>query len=162
MAMNIYAQLLINGESLTGDVTAGSMGGHDITNGHIEAFAFYHEAGITPGATHRDAATVNHGPISFTKRPDRSTPLLLQAMIQQRKVDGAIKFFIRAPGTGETILGHVLEIAGGQILGIRTEMLNALTPEGGPMPVLERITLRYANLKIVHVPSSTQFETSAR
>lgn len=161
MALNFYLQLAIEGSAVTGDVTLHTLGGLDVSSNHIEAYALYHETALSADSTQRDVK-LNHGPISFTKRADRATPLLLQAMAEQRRVDGAIKFFGHNPDSGETILSHVFEITAGHILGVRTEMLNSISPEGSTMPVLERITLRYSQLKVLHITSSNEVVMQVR
>lgn len=159
MAMTIYASLAYNGTPITGEVGVATIGGVDVRQNHIEIHGFHHEVSIPTGdSSHRASSTRVLGPIVFTKRIDPASVLLLQAWNTNAQVDGQFKFFRAHPRGGQAQMFHVFQMVGGRIIGVRTEMLNNLTPEGGPIPYLERVTVMPHTITVSNLPG--QLETT--
>lgn len=152
-----YLQLTANNSTISGDVSVSTVGGIDVSFDHIEGFGFYHELTIPPGGTASKAAGTTHGPITFIKRRDRSTPRLMQALDQNQTIVCAIKFFARSLDTGSAYLSHVYQVQQGAIVAIRSEVLNRYSPEGAQMPAVERVSLAYRTLTVIHAPTSTEW-----
>jgi len=158
MAMTIYASLTYNGTPITGEVGVPNIGGIDVSQHHIEIHGYHHEVSQSVGDTHRAASNRVLGPIVFTKRVDAASAPLLQAWNVNGTIAGAFKFFRTVPGTRQAQMFHVVQVANARIMGVRTEMLNNLTPEGNTMPYLERVTLTYPVITVSNVPG--QLETT--
>lgn len=157
MALNIYVQMTINGQPLSGSVSIASMGGVDVSVNHIEGHGFYHELVALSGDR---GIKLQPAPITFTKRIDDTTPQLMQAWAQGQAIDAAFKFFERHPDDGSVRLLQVYVIQQGAIAAVRTEMMSNLHTDGANAPVLERITLTYRSFRVDHVPSSQTWSAS--
>jgi type VI secretion system Hcp family effector len=147
----MYAQLAINGQSLSGSVSMAVLGGVDISVNHIEAHGFYHELVTQTGDR---GVRMLPGPITFTKRIDQTTPRLMQAWAQGQTIDGTFKFFDLHPDDGSFRLLQVYIIQGGRIAAVRTEMTSNLHVDSANLPVLERVTLTYQSIRVDNLPSS--------
>jgi type VI secretion system secreted protein Hcp len=159
MAMNIYANIKLNGTDVTGDVSVSAVGGITVSQDHIEVHGFHHDLSIVQSPeSHRASSNRVQAPIVFTKRIDRSSPQLFQAWLQNQQVDAVFKFFRMDPQTRRPGLFHVIEAGRGRLVGVRTEVLNNLTPDGGPMPELERITVVYHSIVVRSIPGATEVE----
>lgn len=148
MALNTYLFLKANGEDIQGDPRRQSMGPENVANS-IEAMAFYHEVAIVAldsGAS-RSSSARNHGPISFVKRIDRSTPVLLDALKNNKSIDGVIKFFRMSSDEGVTEKHYEITITDGRVMSVRTEMMNNNFPEGADVPVMERVSIQYNTIE---------------
>jgi type VI secretion system Hcp family effector len=161
MAMNIYANVQLNGTAITGDVSVPTVGGLDISQHYIEIHGFHYDIGFNLATqNHRSPGIRVYGPIVFTKRIDRSSPLLLQAHMTNASVTAAFRFFRVNPQSRQPVAYHVVEVQSGRIAGVRTEALNNLTADGRSMPELERITVVYRDLIVRDLPSGAEAAVS--
>jgi type VI secretion system Hcp family effector len=157
VALNIYVQLAINGQPLSGSVSIATMGGVDVSVNHIEAHGFYHELVALSGDR---GVMLKPAPITFTKRIDNTTPRLMQAWAQGQTIDAAFKFFDRHPDDGSVRPLQVYVVQQGTITAVRTEMMSNLLADGANAPVLERVTVAYRSFRVDHVPSSQTWSAS--
>jgi len=157
VALNVYAQLAINGQALSASVSIASLGGVDLSVNHIEAHGYYHELVALPGDR---GVKLQPGPITFTKRIDDATPRLMQAWAGGQTIDGAFKFFDRHPEDGSIRLLQVYIVQQGVITAVRTEMVSNLHADGANIPVLERVTLTYRSFRVDHVPSGQTWNSN--
>ena len=150
MAMNTYLFLEADGNAIQGDPLVQSVGGLEVEDS-IEAMAFYHEVATatesTTSSTARTSGRSSHGPISFVKRIDRSTPILLDAWANNRRIDGVIKFFRNNSDSGIVEKHYEITITNGRITSDRTEMMNNNFQEGAAVPVLERVSITYETIE---------------
>lgn len=161
MSGKLFVRLRAGGQQITGDVSVNAVGDTDVSSEHIEAHGFYHEltSAVDSGVRTRSSAT--YGPITFIKTMDRATPMLMAAWGQGRPIEGAFKFFGQTREGLEQVQ-QVYEIEQARIVAVRVEMVNNRTSEGATMPVLERVTLAYGQLKVINVTNSVEWQANVR
>ena len=142
MALNIYIAFKFNGTDILGSPTIQQVGGEDVSE-HVEVFSLYHEIGIEGDRT---SSRLVHQPITIVKPQDRASPLFLTACDQNAAVEATIKYFAPQPGSSQGVKVQEQTLTGGRIVSVRTEMLNNRYPENASLPVLERISISYAQL----------------
>lgn len=117
--------------------------------GWIAVYAFHHEI-VSP----RDAASGmptgkrQHKALSITKEIDKSTPLLLQALINNETLTEVILRFYGADskGTGAERLIYTIKLTNASISDIAEDMLNNKTDDGLKMPVLDIVSFTYQKI----------------
>jgi type VI secretion system secreted protein Hcp len=141
MALNAYAELQINGESLTGDTTVQSMGGVDVSTNHIEVYQVKWGTRVgTEGQSHRASSHRRILPIQLMKRVDQTTPQLYQALARNATISGSIKLFDTNPEDGATRHRFTLTIEGARILSIEScspDAFDADTSNRPPYEIVE-------------------------
>jgi len=159
MALNFYIRLELNGSVVDGDTTMNEIGGMDVSSEHLEGYAFYHEVSSSmESGAHRASAHGIRGPVSFVKRIDQASPLIMQAWAQNQDVTAWITFFDNDPDSGETRQRYRYHLTQGRIIAVRTEMLNVFLPEGQMAPVMERVTIAYNALRVRDLVQNREFE----
>ena len=112
-AVSMYIQFVINGNTVIGDVTRGGF------EEWSEVYSFGHSATVPhEAATGMATGRVQFNAVTVTKAIDSSSPLLLQALLENQVFDAEIK--IQTPsvaGMEQLALQYVL--TGGRILGHR-------------------------------------------
>jgi type VI secretion system Hcp family effector len=154
-AFNSYAQLTLNGSSLDGDTTIHSIGGIDVSSGHIECYAVNHE--IYAGSSGR----ATHTPFKIIKRVDKASPNLYQALAQNQVVAGTIKHFRTNAEDGSTELYFTIELVGARVSAIRHWSPNTLDPVGAAYPHMEEVSFTYQSIIITEVKAKVTVEIEA-
>lgn len=150
-------QSLIQGEPLncppTGPCT---VGGEDISN-LIEGFSFdYKVTRVTSGPGTR----VLSGEIRIVKRVDKATPLLHQALAQNREIDAELRFYRNNPSSGVVERFHTITISSGRITGIAPWLTTGVGGGSEADPFLEAITFSFPLLRFTSDTSALEFEYS--
>jgi len=141
MALNAYLRLAgdIQGE-IKGSVT--QVGREN----SIMVIAFEHEV-ISP----RDAASglptgKRHKALTITKEIDRSTPLLMNALVSNENIKEWVLQFWQPSKSGMEVQFYTIELANASITGIRQEMLNNKYPENMQHKEREHISFCYQKI----------------
>ena len=137
MAETVHLFLKINGTDIKGESTQTSLGRQD----SIECVFFDHTVSTT-----RDAAAGmsmgkrQYSPILIRKRIDKSTPLLIKALVENQVIEAAFRFYRPNPmGDGTTEQFYTIEILKGRILSVRNYVPDVLTPSTVMLPPLEEV-----------------------
>jgi type VI secretion system secreted protein Hcp len=137
-AETVHLYLKVNGQDVKGESTQISLGRAD----SIECV--YYEQSV---AVARDTATGmatgrrTYNPIVIHKRIDKSSPLLVNALRTNAKVDGVFKFFRPNPtGDGTTQQFYTVEFKNGQIASFRQFVPNTIVPASSSQPPMEEVT----------------------
>jgi type VI secretion system secreted protein Hcp len=142
VALNAYLRLkgATQGE-IKGSVTQAGR------EGSIMVIAFEHEV-ISP----RDPATGlptgrrQHTAITITKEIDRSTPLLMNALIQNENITAWELRFWQPSATGQEVQFYTIQLANASIASIRQEMLNNRYPENMHHKEREHVSFCYQKI----------------
>src|SRR5690606_27742339 len=113
----------------------------------IMVIGFNHEV-VSP----RDAASGlptgkrQHKPLTITKELDKSTPLLMNVLVNNENVtDWALKFW-QPSATGQEVQYYTIELRNANIAGIRAEMLNNKYPENMQHKEREHVSFTYQKI----------------
>jgi type VI secretion system secreted protein Hcp len=142
MALNAYMK--IKGET-QGDI-AGSVtqAGREDT---IMVIGVSHEV-VSP----RDAASGlptgkrQHKPITVTKEVDKSSPLLMNVLVNNENITDLRLDFWQPSTTGQEFQFYTIELKNASIAGIRTEMLNNKYPENMQHKEREHVSICYQKI----------------
>lgn len=142
MALNAYLKL-------TGE-TQGEIKGSVTQTGRedsIQVIAYNHEI-----KSPRDAASGlptgkrQHGPLTITKEIDKSTPLLLSAMINNENISQLELRFWQPSKTGKEVQFYTIEMVNASISNIEGEMLNNKYPENMQHKEREHVSFCYQKI----------------
>ncbi len=142
MALNAYLKL--KGETqgdIKGSVT--QAGRED----SIQVIAYSHEI-----KSPRDAASGlptgkrQHGPLTITKEIDKSTPLLLSAMINNENISSLELRFWQPSKSGKEEQFYTIELVNASISNIEAEMLNNKYPENMQHKEREHVSFCYQKI----------------
>jgi len=143
-ALNIYVALTLGGTVLNGDVSMATLGGVDVSAGHLECTAMVFER-YTSTADPTTPKMI-HGPITLRKRIDKASPLLQAAMDQNQVIVGTIKIFDVNPDSGETRHRFSYTLSQGRCISIRQYVPDNLSADTANLPPLEEVVLTYATI----------------
>jgi type VI secretion system secreted protein Hcp len=140
MAENIH--LTLTGAALgaiQGDSTVSSLGRENT----IEIVSFTHALrGQFERASGRATGRRFYEPITFTKRLDRSTPRLRDALIRNDPLSGTFKWFRPSPtGDGTTQQFLTITFSDARITSAVMRLPNTLDAATAPLPPLEDVSL---------------------
>ncbi len=142
MALNCYMRL--SGETqgeIKGSVT--QMGRED----SIMIIGFNHEV-VSP----RDAASGlptgkrQHKPFTVTKELDKSTPLIMNVLVNNENVKEWELRFWQPSATGKEFQFYTVQLLNANIAGIRSEMLNNKYPENMQHKEREHVSFTYQKI----------------
>ena len=112
----VYVQIDGNGNFLAGDSQFDDRAG----DGWTDVLEYNHSVtGTADGASGRATGRTVHNAIVFTKRIDKSSPLLLQAMVNNQTIDAVFEFERFSEDQGLVEVYYTVETSGGRITGIR-------------------------------------------
>ena len=142
--MALDAFLRLRGET-QGEIkgSATQVGREDL----IMVIAFEHEV-ISP----RDAASGlptgkrQHKALTITKEIDRSTPLLMKALVDNENIEEWVLQFWQPSKSGKEVQFYTIELVNASIAGIRQEMLNNRYPENMQHKEREHISFCYQKI----------------
>ncbi|MGE0098892.1 MAG: type VI secretion system tube protein TssD [Hydrogenophaga sp.] len=156
MADTIALTLTANGDAVEGDSTVTAMDRADT----IEVLSLEQQV-----STAFDRATLLatgrriYAPIRFTKRMDRATPLLRQALAQNQVVEGSFRWFRPNPaGTGAVQHCFTLDFTGGRVTKCALRLPDTLDATAASLPLLEEVELTFSTITWTWVPGGTSFE----
>jgi type VI secretion system secreted protein Hcp len=139
MALNAY--LKFKGESqgdIEGSVTQAGR------EGKIMVIAYNHEV-VAP----RDAASGlptgkrQHKPLTITKEIDKSTPLIMNVLVNNENIPEWRLEFWQPSSTGAEVQHYSIDLLNASIAGIRSEMLNNKYSENMQHQVREHVSFCY-------------------
>ena len=142
MALNAYL-------TLTGE-TQGKIDGSCTQAGRefaIEVYGWTHEVDSP-----RDAASGlptgkrQHKPITVTKEIDKSTPLLMNVLVNNENITEWRMEFWRPSATGQEEQYYTIELVDANIAGIRSEQLNNKYPENMHHEIYEQVSFTYQKI----------------
>lgn len=142
MALNAYMKL-------TGE-TQGEIKGSVTQAGRedsIQVIGFEHEV-----TSPRDAASGlptgkrQHGPLTITKEIDKSTPLLMNVMVNNENITSWELRFWQPSKTGKEVQFYTVELINASISNIRAEMLNNKYPENMQHKEREHVSFCYQKI----------------
>ncbi|MBS3919729.1 MAG: type VI secretion system tube protein Hcp [Deltaproteobacteria bacterium] len=155
MAQNIH--VWVKGQNVgevRGDSTVSSMD----REGSIEAFKLEHMV-----KTHREASGMATGersydPVTITKRIDRSSPILHQALCNNEEVEVTIKFYRPNPtGDGTTEHFYTIRLRYGRISSIRTISPSTLDERTENVPAMEEVSFVFGEITWIYESGGIEF-----
>jgi type VI secretion system secreted protein Hcp len=138
MAETVHLYLKANGTDIKGDSTQTSLGRGD----SIECL-YYEQAILTAREAGSGMATGRrqYQPLVVRKRIDKSSPLILKAMVENTNVEGSFKFFRPNPtGDGTTEQFYTVVIKQGRVASVKQMNPDALIPASSTEPALEEVS----------------------
>lgn len=156
MAEHVHLFLKANGKDIKGESTQTSLS----REGSIECLS-YEQAATTPfePSTGQASGRRQYSPLKVTKRIDKSSPLLWQAMTQNQKVEGVFKFYRPNPtGDGTTEQFFSVQIAKGFISSIRQVVEDTLSPTESYEPPMEELNIIFHDIQWTYTNGGVQHE----
>ena len=138
MAETVHLYLKANGQDIKGESTQTSLGRQD----SIEC-VYYEQKVITAREAGSGMATGRrqYEPLLVRKRIDKSSPLLMKALVENQKVDGTFKFFRPNPkGDGTTQQFYTVAIKDGRVASMKQLVPDTIVPASSTEPPLEEVT----------------------
>ncbi len=145
MAETVHLYLKANGQDVKGESTQTSVGRKD----SIEC-VYYEQKVITAREAGSGMATGRrqYEPLLIRKRIDKSSPLLVKALVENAKIEGAFKFFRPNPkGDGTTEQFYTVEIKDGRIASLKQMVPDTIVPASSTEPPLEEVTFVFHTIK---------------
>jgi type VI protein secretion system component Hcp len=132
------------------DNTRREMGAENV-EADLEVLEFRAAVGVGSSRTADARATAARTwePAEFVLRHGKATPLLLQALRQNERIDLSLRMFTRNFDTGATELETTFEIAQGRIVYFEMENPNALNPETANSPPSVRIKVIPHTVRVI-------------
>ena len=145
-AQSTHLYLKANGEDIQGGGTAPTT--PTLTRGSIECLSYSEKAtGLATGARQYEA-------IIFRKRIDKSSPLLLRALVNNENIQGKFMFFRPNPaGDGTTEHFFTVEFAEGRLASIRRVSPDVIDPASATAPPTEEISIVFHNITWTYEPT---------
>ncbi len=160
MAQNIHVWIkgTTQGEIL-GDSTVTSMD----REGSIEVFKLEHMVKTHRAASGEATGERSYDPITITKRIDRSSPLLHQALCINEEVEVAIKFYRPNPiGDGTTEQFYTIRLRHGRISSIRTISPNTVDESTASLPAMEEVSFVFGGITLTYESAGIESEDEWR
>jgi len=156
MAENISLRLTANGTDIEGDSTVTSQERQDT----IEVIAMEQQVWRRfDRATLQPTGSRIYAPIRFTKRLDRSTPLLRQALVNNQVVAGNFRWFRPDPdASGTTEQFFTLSFTAGRITKCTLKLPDTLSADTSSLPPLEEIELTVGGITWTWSDGGIEFE----
>ncbi len=129
---------------IKGDSTVTSLGRED----SIEAFDFEHMVKTQREASSGMASGERiHSPVTFTKRFDRSSPLLYAALCNNEPIEVTIRFYRPNPaGDGTTEQFYTIRLKKARISSIRSMSPNCLDDRTANQPPFENVSIVFGEI----------------
>jgi type VI secretion system secreted protein Hcp len=138
MAESVHLFLKANGKAIQGESTQRSLGREN----SIECLAFEQEV-----ITAREAGTAmatgrrQYNPLTIRKRIDKSSPLLMKALVENTVIEGTFKFFRPNPtGDGTTEQFYTVKIEQARISSVKQTVPDSFSPTATNEPPMEEIS----------------------
>lgn len=156
MAQTVHLELTLGGEEIDGESTVTSLDRENT----IECWSFAVEAQRSGGASGPAAGNLELGQIAVTKPIDRSTPQLMQGLVNAGLVDTARFRFFRPSSSGSDEHFFTVELSDGRIVSIEQESKDETAGGASAPPPLERVTFVAESITWTHEPSGVTFSLS--
>ncbi len=160
MAMTVHLTLKANGEDIQGESTIMSLGREDT----IECFSFdYGVISASEAFSGSPSGVRNYEPIRVTKRVDKATPRIWQALCQNHQIEATFKFFRPSPaGDGSTEEFYTVEISEARIAGVDFSSPDAMGGAGQSEPPTETVAFVYNNMTQTYESGGISHEDTFR
>jgi type VI secretion system secreted protein Hcp len=138
MAETVHLYLKANGADIKGESTQTSLGRQD----SIEC-VYYEQRVVTAREAGSGMATGRrqYEPLLVRKRIDKSSPLIMKALVENAKIDGTFKFFRPSPkGDGTTQQFYTVAIKDGRVASMKQIVPDTIVPASSTEPPLEEVT----------------------
>lgn len=143
MVDTIHLFLKANGTDIQGESTQTSLGREN----SIECLALQQSAKASlTNALRGSSKGIKRSlePIKFTKRIDKSSPLLMKALCEQQVINGKFLFFRPNPtGDGTTEQYYTIEVKQGRIAAINIIQADVLDPANISSVPMEEVSIVY-------------------
>lgn len=132
-----YMELSIDGETVEGGST------DEGREGDIIVLAVEHLVSSPSDASGNPTGKIQHRSLKVTKRLDKSTPLLMQALVDNSTVEVTLKFYGPDPDSGGELHYYTIELTGAQITSARLWKPSTLDPAAADVPELMEFQIAY-------------------
>jgi type VI secretion system secreted protein Hcp len=155
-AQTAFLSLRVDGTDVLGESSIRSLGRADT----IECMDFEHAVGRAPG---RDGAAPDPRRLLPTivvrKQIDRSTPLLVRAMVMREPLEGEFRFYRpAASGAGTEELFYTVAITNGRVLSMVQRSLGPqLMGETAP-PMYEEVVFLFGGIAYTYEPGGVTYQ----
>jgi type VI secretion system secreted protein Hcp len=160
MASNVYIKIIgTNQGEIRGDSSVTS---HD-REGKIEAFDLEHTVSVPAEASGMATGSRSHSPIKITKRIDRSSPLLHQALCNNEELEVTIRFYRPNPdGDGTEEQFYTISLRQARISSIKTISPNTIMDVTANQPAMEVVSFVFGTINYTYVRDGTEHEDEWR
>jgi type VI secretion system secreted protein Hcp len=156
MAQTVHLYLTANGTAIPGDSSQTSLGREN----SIECLYFDERC-----LTNREATTSmatgrrQYEPLTIRKAIDKSSPLIVKALVENQAIDAIFKFFRPNPnGDGTTEQFYTISIKQGRIASVRTYLPFTLDPAVANQPAQEEVTMVFQSISWRYTNGGITFE----
>lgn len=150
-AQAVYVSIVGSAQDeILGDSTVTSLDREDT----IEALEYHHLMEFP-----EFASGIDHQTIIITKRFDRSTPHLLQAMDTGEGLEVLFRFF-RPDGMGGEEMYQSILLTDARIVSIEPLSPDTVNPETAGRPATERIRFSYLTITLVYEPTGDTYQAT--
>ncbi len=147
-----YAKIKINGTEIPGEITSPGK------EGMIEVLELHHEVkGQTDRATGKAVGARVHGPIRLIKMPDKTSPKLYQALIENANVELEVHWY-RASDDGTMLNYFQTKVTGGRISSMKLYLPYTRDPAKERYSELEEVAVHYSSILWSQVLDSVEAE----
>lgn len=155
MAETVHLYLKANGQDIQGESSQLDLGREN----SIECFNFKDSVRTAREKGSRAAVGRRvHEPIEFTKRIEKSSPLIMKALCKNERIDAEFKFFRPNPaGDGTTEQFFTVKIENGRVDAIERDSPSAIDPALAQSPPLETIRFVYQRITWIYVPTGAEY-----
>ncbi len=158
-ALNAYLDLSCGGSDIDGDSPVDVIGGLDVSN-MIEVTAFGLNLSLSGDrGSGRVSARRSYKPVRIIKRIDQSSPLLVQALVQNQSCDAILYFFRPSPtGDGTTEQFYTVTLEAARIVAITPTLASTLDPATVGLPLTEAVSFAINTIRFTYEPGGVEFE----
>jgi type VI secretion system secreted protein Hcp len=146
MAETVHLYLKANGSDIKGESTQQSLGRKD----SIECL-YYEQKVVTAREAGSGMATGRrqYEPLLIRKRIDKSSPLLMKALVENQKVDAVFKFFRPSPtGDGTTQQFYTVTIKDGRVATMKQFNPDTIVPATSTEPPMEEVSFVFHTINM--------------
>ena len=156
-AQPVYLKLQINGNDIEGYSRVSSME----RAGSIVCLSFNYSL-KTPRAeaTGMTTGVRQHGPVVFTKRIDKTSPLLVKALANNEPVNSAIFRFFRKTSSGAEQHYYTIMLENAYVASISIISPDVLTVEGKARPGIEEVEIIFQTITWTFEPTGASHTDS--
>jgi type VI secretion system secreted protein Hcp len=156
MAETVHLYLKANGQDVKGESTQTSLGRAD----SIEC-VYYEQKVVTARdtATGQASGRRTYEPLLFRKRIDKSSPLIMKALVENQAIDAVFKFFRPSPkGDGTTQQFYTVTLKQGRIASVNEYVPDTTVPATSHEQPLEEVTVVFHSIKWTYVDGGIEHE----
>lgn len=151
MAQSVALFLKSSNKDIQGESTISSLGRQD----SIECLSFEDSVRTArEKATGMATGRRTFEPVKFTKRIDKSSPLLAKALCNNEDISATFRFYRPSPiGDGTTEHFFSIELTGARVSHIRRYSPDSIDPASSDAPPLEEVGLVFHDITWTYEPT---------